>query len=200
MAFKLRTVTQDDVDSLVDIYFDAFSQDIFSCQIFPPSAQSSKEYWKKSFSEELDESNAIFFILTDSNPDNAKDIGFVKWVSPDAPWHDFDEDGYPEEGYPKIASKFYEMLFAGHKRLMQHTRHWYLDMMGVRKEYMGRGAATQMVNWGLDKAKKDGVVAFVESTGQSKTFYEKFGFQTIDNMAVDTPQGKAEVFFMTKQS
>lgn len=196
MSFTIRQATKDDIDTLVDIYLDSFNNEIFSRQIFPRTAHSSTEYWKKCYTKEIDEPNATFLLLIDSSTSPETAVGFIKWVSPDAPWHDADDGGYPEEGLPKVATQYYKDLFAIHRRLMEGRRHWYLDMMGVRRKYTGKGGATQLVDWGFEKAKRDRTVVFVESVGEAKTFYERFGFKSVETLVVDTPEGKAETFFM----
>lgn len=192
MSFTIRQANKDDIDTLVDIYLDSFTNEIFSRQVFPRTASSSIEYWKKCYTEEIDEPNATFLLLLDSDTP----VGFIKWVSPGAPWPDADDDGYPPEGLPEVATQYYKDLFAIHRRLMEGTRHWYLDMMGVRRAYTGKGGGAKLVDWGFERAKKDGTVVFVESVGEAKTFYERFGFESIERLVVDTPEGEAETFFM----
>ncbi|UNI18580.1 hypothetical protein JDV02_004838 [Purpureocillium takamizusanense] len=128
-------------------------------------------------------------------------VGFVKWVAPGAPPHDFSEDGggYPPDGLPDVAALYYKRLFEGHRRCVGDRPHWYLDMVGVRREVMGRGAARQLLDWGLQRAARDGVPCFVESTGDARAFYERFGFSEVDRMSVDTPQGEAVVVFMLRE-
>ncbi|KAK5993748.1 hypothetical protein PT974_07185 [Cladobotryum mycophilum] len=198
MSFKLRTATHDDVDAMCDIYLSAFKDDVFSRQIFPRNSPASLEYWRKTLTEELKESYATFFVATDTTPSTSPEtiVGFVKWVAPGAPYHDVDYDGYPEDGHPAIAVEFFEQAFAAHRRIMGDTPHWYLDFIAVRQEWMGRGASKQLMNWGLERTKADGIPCFVESTALARSFYEKHGFRFIEEMRVETPEGDAKIFFM----
>lgn len=201
MEISLRKATTNDVDALCDIYFSAFAHDIFSRQVFPQTSGTGRTYWRQAFSEELQEPDATFLVASDptsSTPDRI--IAYVKWVRPNTSAHDYSEDGYPQDGLPEVASEFYRKLFEGHKRVMGNTRHWYLDMMAVEREYMGRGIARQFVEWGFKKAKVDEVVCFVEATADAQGFYEHFGFKEVDRMGVDTPEGKAEVVFMIREA
>lgn len=198
MDLRLRTATQEDVEAICDVYFSAFASEIFSRQAFPVHSGTGREYWRRAYSEELHEDDATFLVATDAaSPTSDKIIAYVKWVSPNAPSPEF-EDGYPEDGIPLIAAEFYKKLIGGHLRNMSGIRHWYLDMMGVRKESQGKGIAKKLVQWGLDKAEQDQVICFVESTSDSQTFYEKFGFREIDKMSVETPQGTAYNIFMIR--
>jgi hypothetical protein len=49
------------------------------------------------------------------------------------------------------------------------------------------GVATMMMEWGLKVADKMNLPAFVESTLEARKFYEKNGFDVIDNLELDAP-------------
>lgn len=203
MAFTMRVATKADAAALTEVYLDSFTDEIFSRQVYPRDAQSSYTYWFNAMSEELNEPDATFLVVTEPAEGDKPEyiVGFLKWASPDAPVHEGDDgqDIYPKEGLPETAVEFYTKVAAYHRKLLGTTRHWYLDMMGVRRAYTGKGGARQMVEWGLEKAKQDGVPCFTEATGQAKTFYERFGFKTVDFMSIETPQGPAEIYYMIRE-
>lgn len=200
----MRIANKDDAAALTEVYLDSFTDEIFSRQVYPRHAKSSYTYWFNAMTEELDEPDATFLVVTEpaegDKPENI--IGFLKWVGPNAPVSHGDDpqEIYPAEGLPEIAVDFYAKIAAGHKKLLGTTRHWYLDMMGVRRAYTGKGGAKQMIDWGIDKAKQDGVPCFTEATGQAKTYYERFGFKVVDYMAIETPQGPAEIYYMIRDA
>ncbi|KAJ6438236.1 acetyltransferase, GNAT family [Purpureocillium lavendulum] len=216
MAFAVRTATHDDVEALCDVYLSAFRDEIFSRQVFPRDSPTAREYWRRAFAEELQEPDATFLVAVEQPPSSPATtsassvvaaeasaprgegviLGFVKWVAPAAPPHDFSEDGYPADGLPDVAALYYKRLFEGHRRAMGDVSHWYLDMIGVRPEAMGRGAARQLMGWGFERARQDGRPCFVESTGDAQAFYHRFGFRELDRMSVDTPQGEAVVVLL----
>lgn len=216
-SFSLRRATQHDVEALCDVYLSAFRDEIFSRQVFPRDGSSTgREYWRRAFAEELREPDATFLVAVErcrgggddeskrgndverAAPEDEAVVGFVKWVAPGAPTHDFSEDGYPPDGLPDVAALYYKRLFEGHRRCVGDMPHWYLDMVGVRQEAMGKGAARQLMEWGLERAGREGVPCFVESTGDAQAFYERFRFREVDKMSVDTPQGEAVVVFMLR--
>lgn len=202
MAFTMRQATKVDLDELVRVHLDAFTDDVFSRQVYPRTAQSTWDYWRKAMEEELDESGATFLILTSPGSEDGKEkvAGYVKWVGPDPEIHDADEDGYPPEGLPEVAAQFYKEIMTGHKKLMEGKRHWYLDMMGVARDSMGKGGAKQLIDWGLQKADETGLPCYVDAMGSAKSYYERFGFvEVAEKSVVQTPEGEAVVHYMIRE-
>lgn len=202
MAFTMRQATKADLEDLVRVHLDAFTDDIFSRQAYPRTAQSTWDYWRNAMDEELDEHNATFLILTSPGAEGGQDkvAGYIKWVGPDPEVHDADEDGYPPEGIPDVAAQFYKEVAAGHKKLMEGKKHWYLDMMGVARDSMGKGGAKQLIDWGLKRADEDKLPCYVDAMGQAKSYYERFGFVEVrDKTVVHTPEGDAVVHYMIRE-
>jgi GNAT superfamily N-acetyltransferase len=49
-------------------------------------------------------------------------------------------------------------------------------------EWRRRGAAAALISWGVDQARREGVVATVESTPAGKPQYEKQGFVQVGDL------------------
>ncbi|GAA0798130.1 GNAT family N-acetyltransferase [Spirilliplanes yamanashiensis] len=59
--------------------------------------------------------------------------------------------------------------------------HWYLVVLGVRPERHGRGLGSRIVQAGLDRADRDGVPAYLETSDPANVpFYRRFGFEVTD--------------------
>ena len=54
--------------------------------------------------------------------------------------------------------------------------------MVTRECYRGQGAAGMLINWGVQKAREDGVPAYLEASAQGKPVYEKCGFQQVGEL------------------
>ncbi|KAL2204594.1 acyl-CoA N-acyltransferase [Sarocladium strictum] len=53
---------------------------------------------------------------------------------------------------------------------------WYLDQLTVKPSFQGRRVGQRLVQWGLERAQADGVVASVVAALGTNGFYQKCGF------------------------
>lgn len=90
-----------------------------------------------------------------------------------------------------------DALFAGlevQAALHPHEAHWYLPFIGVRAAARGRGIGAALLAYGLARADRDGLPAYLEATSRrSVPLYRRFGFETIG--IVESP-GYPEIFAM----
>lgn len=198
----MRPATAADIPAIVDVYMDSFANEIFSRQVYPRGVASTLDYWTKAVTEEMDEADAVWFVITEpstttSTADSVQ--GFLKWTRPGAPFPDADADGYPPEGEPAIAAAFYAQVMGAHHDRMKDTPHWYLDMMGVRQSRQGKGYAKALVGWGIEQSERDGCPLYVDATGDARTFYGRMGFEEMGELKFPTPQGDAEIYLMLRK-
>ena len=72
---------------------------------------------------------------------------------------------------------------------------WYLDHIAVEADERGSGIGTALIDHGLAFARRDGVIAFLE-TGRpgNVPYYERRGFRTY--LDEDAPNGGPHIWFM----
>jgi GNAT superfamily N-acetyltransferase len=56
-----------------------------------------------------------------------------------------------------------------------------LDMLGTHPDYHGRGMGSQLLKWGLEKADRDGLEAYLSASPAGRPLYEKNGFELVDS-------------------
>jgi GNAT superfamily N-acetyltransferase len=56
---------------------------------------------------------------------------------------------------------------------------WYLRHLAVDPAYQRRGAGQLLTKWGIEKARREGCCAILETSPQGQPMYEKLGFQVI---------------------
>ena len=73
---------------------------------------------------------------------------------------------------------------AAHKRHMPGP-HWYLLMIGVGPESQGKGLGSALVNAGLERARADGLPAYLETMWpENVRYYEKRGFGVVEEFVI----------------
>ncbi|KAH6893146.1 acyl-CoA N-acyltransferase [Thelonectria olida] len=207
MPFHMRRpVGVADVPSLCAVYFSAFADTTIGRRVFPPTSEAAKQFWIESLTKDLENPNFEFLVMTNRPPSSSPEeeeeiIAYAKWVRPGTPVKmPPPVDAWPQDGNPALAVEFFGTLAASHKRIMEHRPHWYLDLIGVRKEWMGKGAASALMRWGVDRADEDGLPCFLEATPNGRGMYEKYGFRVVEEQEFDSPYGRALDFYMVRDA
>ena len=75
-----------------------------------------------------------------------------------------------------------------------------LTFIGTEPKHERRGAASLLIQWGLERCKRDNVPAYLESTANAGSLYERHGFKTVENisMVLEGAQGDAPVLYEEK--
>jgi len=72
---------------------------------------------------------------------------------------------------------------------------WFLDHIGIDPSAQGRGIGAALIELGLERARHDGVDAFLETaTRENVPYYERLGFRVVEE--IDAPGGGPHVWFM----
>jgi hypothetical protein len=61
---------------------------------------------------------------------------------------------------------------------------WILMHLVTRTSQRGRGAASMLIDWGVEKAREDNIPAYLEASVLGRPVYEKHGFQQIGELMV----------------
>ena len=76
-------------------------------------------------------------------------------------------------------SPFAAQFFAGAHR----SRHWELCTLAVPPEHQHRGIGRQLAEWGLERARGEGVPAVVIAAKDLEGFYQMCGFEELVGVA-----------------
>lgn len=59
-----------------------------------------------------------------------------------------------------------------------------LTFIGTVPQYERRGAATALIQWGLERCCESGTPAYLESTLDAVSLYERLGFKTMHRVSI----------------
>ncbi len=72
--------------------------------------------------------------------------------------------------------------------------HWYLEVLGVRPDHQRKGLGARLIQPVLERADRDGVDCLLETSDRAKVpYYERFGFEVVDDQLQLVPDGPAHV-------
>ncbi|KAI4863592.1 acyl-CoA N-acyltransferase [Hypoxylon rubiginosum] len=200
MSLEPRKATLSDIPSIIDAYFDAFGDHPINLRVFhPPSSESVRAFWLKSLDRDLHDPNTHFYVITDptsSSPERV--LAFSKWRQPLTPTSSPPPPrlSWPEEADVAFAEEVFGLMDKKQKEIMGDRPHWYLVMLGARKECQRRGAGTKLLRWGLTKADEEGVEAFLTASPAGTPLYQKHGFELLESLLID--DGKRIENFMRR--
>ncbi|KAI2465268.1 acyl-CoA N-acyltransferase [Annulohypoxylon bovei var. microspora] len=198
MSLQVRKATVEDVPAIVDTFFDAFHDHPLTIRSFTPRTESVQKYWIETIDADMRDPSTHFLVITDSAAaDPERILAFGKWrdmltsTSPEAPA----PPSWPEGADVPFTEKFFGTVEKKHIEIMKDRPHWYLDMLGVRKELQRKGAGSRLVQWGVAKADEAGVEAYLAASPAGAPMYKKHGFEIHETVPMGE-EGRLETFMV----
>ncbi|OTA04477.1 acetyltransferase, GNAT family [Trichoderma parareesei] len=182
MPLKLVPSKPGDMPLMVETYFEAFSQDPIHQQFAPKGTQSAHDFWTQALTAEIRDKNNHFLSVWDDTASPEAFVGFAKWIAPGAsPEPVPTVDQWPSEGDQEFSAFFFGRLSDMHHEAMGERPHWYLELLAVKPQYQGKGAASLMLRYGVDKADEDKVECFLDASPKGQPIYERYGFRVVQS-------------------
>ncbi|KAL4957553.1 putative GNAT family acetyltransferase [Aspergillus filifer] len=190
-TLALTEASPADAPRIADIHMAAFGNNHMLLAQFPtPEVRAG--LWTALKEKALSEMQDPYWtVLVVRDEGSGEIISFAKWQHPipevkqnvyeEKPWE------WPAGTRLDILDQWTRKIVAAGERLLGTMPCYSLSFIGTDPEYERRGAASMLVNWGLERARKENVPAALESTKNAWAFYEKLGFkgeETI-SMALD---------------
>ncbi|KAL2207825.1 acyl-CoA N-acyltransferase [Sarocladium strictum] len=200
MSISLREATLEDVEAICDVYLSAFSEETVSLQTLPRESGTGRAFWKAATIEDIKSHKTHVLVITD-DADSDKIIAYGKWKPPGVPIEDPPSaEHWPQDGNSELGPRFFGRFAALHREIMQGREHWYLELVVTHKAAGGRGAARKLMEWGLERADRDGLPTFLEATREGEPIYEKkFGFKVVRREKIDVDTEIIDAPFMVRE-
>lgn len=90
-----------------------------------------------------------------------------------------DPDPLTRANFDARISPFASQFFAGAHR----SQHWELCTLAVPPEHQRRGMGRELVAWGLERARREGVPAVVIAAKNLEGYYQRCGFEELVGLA-----------------
>jgi ribosomal protein S18 acetylase RimI-like enzyme len=123
-------------------------------------------------------------------------LGAAVWLGPshvDA-WRSAQRE---EEGMRELADapSRYDAFWAWIENRLPGEPLWHLDSVGVAPHARKQGIGKALIKFGLRRAQRDGIDAFLETGNEANVaYYGRLGFRVVDEAAA--PDGGPSIWFM----
>jgi GNAT superfamily N-acetyltransferase len=197
-AFKPRPATSSDVPGICALYFAAFAGSLILDKCFPASSPQVQAFVAAQMRRDVEDPSCITYVIPD---EDGGVIASACWERP----HDPAGTGaaaatttteWPADGDPALAQAFFSGMERKKEEIMRGRRFWHLHLIMVLPGYRRRGLASQLMNWGVERADEDGLALYLDAAPMAKALYEKFGFKTVDSLTFD--DGKLTQYMMVR--
>ncbi|GFG20805.1 GNAT family N-acetyltransferase [Aspergillus udagawae] len=178
MAFTLDTAREADAPRIADIHMAAFHTNGMLLAQFPTPAVR-KGLWTSLVNKAIKEIRDPQWEVLVVREDHGLVVSFAKWCLPVSESTLYEEEPWlwPEGTNMAILTAWTEKVEQAADEIMGRTPCYRLSFIATDPSYARRGAGSLLVNWGIERSKKENLPIALESTLDAVPFYQRLGFQ-----------------------
>ncbi|KAF4469284.1 puromycin n-acetyltransferase [Fusarium albosuccineum] len=178
-SITIRPATQQDVSSMLSVYFSAFSSAPFQQRCLPPSDPEVQAYTTSRIEKSIGAPGAHILVAESGSEPGI--LGWVRWVRRPVPSPHviLSPSDYPAAGDQALAARFFQANADASAKYVAGEAHWFLSTIVTAKEAQGCGVGSALMQFGVARADDEGWMAYVNSSEEGKKLYKKFGFKVV---------------------
>ncbi|RSL62086.1 hypothetical protein CEP54_005912 [Fusarium duplospermum] len=184
-SITIRPATEEDLPSMLSVYFSAFSPSLFSQRCFPSTSPDVQAWTASKLGSQIGAAPGNHIIIAESTSGSV--LGWARWVRrPAAPSKRviLSESDYPSSGDPGLAVRLFQANADATFKHAAGESYWFLSTIATDKEAQRCGVGSALMRFGVDKADEEGWMAYLNSSPEGKGLYEKFGFEVVDESKI----------------
>ncbi|QSS53970.1 GNAT family acetyltransferase [Histoplasma capsulatum var. duboisii H88] len=177
MSLTLSNAEECDVGDIADIHLASFGENMMLQAQFPTPALRAglRISLMEKAREEIRDPQWAVLVVRNQN----EIISFAKWMRPvldadsyvEVPWR------WPEGTRMDILNEWARKVEDASSSVIGSTPCYCLSFIGTHPSYERRGAATMLIQWGLERSVKENVPIQLESTIVAWPLYKRLGFE-----------------------
>ncbi|KAF5673200.1 puromycin n-acetyltransferase [Fusarium heterosporum] len=178
-SITIRPATHDDIPEMLNVFFSAFSSSPLNKRCFPPSSPDVQVFQTSFLQTSIDDKNENFMLVAE---DNSQILGWARWARRGTPprGKKLDPSMFPASGDQATATDFFQKNADATVKHVAGEKHWFLSTIATAKEAQRRGVGSALMRFGVERADEEGWMSYLNSSGEGRGLYEKFGFKVIE--------------------
>ncbi|KAI9004641.1 acyl-CoA N-acyltransferase [Gaertneriomyces semiglobifer] len=208
LQLSMHRATPADFQAMARIHATAFTGTPLDSRMYtgadrcaPDRLQSFIERYEKAV---VDPNSYLMVVKARGEDEEEKVVGFAKWAGPVHPKTDMKkmaEKPMPVGIDVEFLTGFLTAMSEKHDQIWKDRPHYYLHLIATDPAYQGLGVGRLLLDFGLDKARKEGLPCYLEASPAGKPIYEHLGYEVVDQFEMDGivlpcmlwwPEGKKE--------
>ncbi|RYP73977.1 hypothetical protein DL771_003288 [Monosporascus sp. 5C6A] len=195
----LRRATLGDLDDVLTVALEGLSGDPKFDYRFPyreEYPEDHRKWLRQEYKEFLEQPEKYALMIMTASDNDDKPVSFAIWDIAIAEPHMGSDLGVPDNPNGKVIRRdvnptryrqWKKQIVAGFEEYLGKygTEQLHLWVLCTLPAFRGRGAATGLCRWGLERASRQGFVSTVLSTdANGKKLYEKLGFDLCGSFTI----------------
>ncbi|KIW52682.1 hypothetical protein PV05_08307 [Exophiala xenobiotica] len=202
-AFVLLPASPSDLEAIARVQFEACASDHGFSVIFPKGATlASITHLVHSYENDM-ENDPTCYIMIVKEAMSGEVASFAIWHFYPPRTQDevdremlIDDFPFPSDANKELGNRLiHNSIRKRHEAVAANVGaqrpYVYLAAVGTSPKYQKQGAASQLLNWGVERADDQGLTIYVEATPAALRLYEKHGFREVGRLQLDLAPWKA---------
>ncbi|OQO12164.1 hypothetical protein B0A48_02804 [Cryoendolithus antarcticus] len=195
MGFTIHTATPADTAAIVAVFASDQNEPFARVHLGTLSQEAFKARMESRFGEAIAKQDGQVYLYV-RDDDSGEIVSYANWQLPAPEGKDEAKEladwaaAMPKEMNVPAMIATRKGMRKIRKSSENGQRNYFLMNLGTHPSYRRKGAATALVQWGAERADKEGVIACL-NTGEhncARKMYEKFGFEKVDQHVFELTQ------------
>ncbi|KAF4337528.1 puromycin n-acetyltransferase [Fusarium beomiforme] len=178
-SIAVRPATTEDIPQMLSVLFSAFSSSSLNKRCFSPTSPDVQAFQTSFLQTNIDDKNDNFMLVA---KDDSRILGWARWVrreNPPLSGKQIDPSTFPASGDQDTAADFFQKNADATFKHVAGERHWFLSTIATAKDAQRRGVGSALMRFGVERADQEGWMSYLNSSGEGRGLYEKFGFKVV---------------------
>ncbi|KAI9875480.1 MAG: hypothetical protein M1830_008422 [Pleopsidium flavum] len=189
MPLELSPGTESDCEAMIRLQFEAYDQDPVQHVLFPKgTTQIAVSHFAEQYRTSMIEDPYRRFVKV-TDIETGQIISFAQWFlypeRSEEEWNQSKVFPFPSDANVEAGNAIIAGIIRARNEIMKGQAYAYLATLVTHPSHRGRGAASQLLQWGISQANTLHIPAYLEASPSGFPLYKKHGFVQLNSLNID---------------